>query len=127
TFGETQAQAARWANWLLGTGDLARPFHVGLLLENRPEFVCAELGAAMAGAVVVGLNPTRRGAHLAADVALADCQLVITEQRFADMVGEAAIDASVRVIDVDRDAALVDAQPDTDPHVPAGFDDLFLL
>src|SRR5262249_38326721 len=90
-------------------------------------FVCAELGAAMAGAVVVGLNPTRRGAHLAADLALGDCQLVVTEQRFADMVREAGISASIRVLDVDRDAALVDAQSDTDPHVPVGFDDLFLL
>src|SRR4029079_8290325 len=106
TFGETQAQAARWANWLLGTGDLARPFHVGLLLENRPEFVCAELGAAMAGAVVVGLNSTRRGAHLAADVALADCQLIVTESRFADVLREAPLDAAVRVIDVDLDAEL---------------------
>jgi fatty-acyl-CoA synthase len=126
SFAETRAQAARWANWLLAARDPARPFHVGVLLENRPEFVCAELGAAMAGAVVVGLNPTRRGAHLAADVALGDCQLVVTEQRFA-AVREEAIEPSVRVLDVDHDAALVNAQPDTDPHLPVGFDDLFLL
>src|SRR5262249_60027690 len=54
--------ACRYANLFLARRDPGRPFHVGLLLENRPEFVLAELGAALAGAVVVGLNPTRRGA-----------------------------------------------------------------
>src|SRR5262249_11301775 len=68
-----------------------------------------------------------RGAQLAADVALAECQLIVTESRFAGMLREEPLDAAVRVLDVDRDAALVAAQPDTDPQVVVGFDDLFLL
>jgi fatty-acyl-CoA synthase len=130
TFAETAAEAARWANLLLAARDPARPFHVGLLLENRPEFVFAELGAAMAGAVIVGLNPTRRGPHLAADVTLADCQLVVTERRFtptlADLLG--ADGPAVSVVDVDGDGvAAVAAHADSDPRVPVAFDDLFLL
>jgi len=130
TFAETACRAARWANLLLATRDAARPFHVGLLLENRPEFVYAELGAAMAGAVVVGLNPTRRGPHLAGDVVLGDCQVIVSEPRFAAALAEASSSAAspeVRAIDVERDAALLAAQADVDPRIPVGFDDLFLL
>jgi steroid-22-oyl-CoA synthetase len=54
------------------------PFHVGALLENVPEFLFLLGGAALVGATVVGINPTRRGAELAADVRHTDCQLVVT-------------------------------------------------
>ncbi len=40
------------------------PPHVGVLLDNVPEFLFWIGGAALAGAVVVGINPTRRGAEL---------------------------------------------------------------
>src|SRR5262249_56117589 len=73
----------------LARRDPARPFHVGLLLENRPEFVFAELAAGLCGAVVVGLNPTRRGEPLARDVTHADCQLVLAEERFAGQLTDA--------------------------------------
>ncbi len=55
------------------------PFHVGVLLENVPEYLFLLGGAALAGATVVGINPTRRGAELARDVAHADCQLIVTD------------------------------------------------
>ena len=50
--------------------DLRRdgPFHVGVLLDNTPEYLFLLAGAARVGAVVVGINPTRRGAELAADI-----------------------------------------------------------
>src|SRR3954447_12355128 len=43
-----------------------RPWHIGVLLENTPEYVFLIAGAALCGATVVGINPTRRGAGLAA-------------------------------------------------------------
>ncbi len=46
-----------------------RPPHVGVLLDNVPEFAFLLGGAALGGQVVVGLNSTRQGAALAADVA----------------------------------------------------------
>src|SRR5262249_8642302 len=56
------------------------PFHVGYLLENVPE-TSFWLGAgAVSGATMVGINPTRRGAELAADIRHTDCQLVVTER-----------------------------------------------
>ena len=55
------------------------PFHIGVLLENVPEYLFLLGGAALAGATVVGINPTRRGAELARDIAHADCQLIVTD------------------------------------------------
>lgn len=71
------------------------PPHVGVLLPNVPEFSYLFGAAAMGGAVLVGLNPTRRGAALAADVLRADCQLVLT-----DAAGAALLPDTVRTIDV---------------------------
>ncbi len=55
------------------------PFHVGVLLDNVPEYVFLLGGAALAGAAVVGINPTRRGAELAHDIRHTDCALVVTD------------------------------------------------
>jgi fatty-acyl-CoA synthase len=62
---------------LRGTG----PFHVGVLLDNVPEYPMLLGAAALAGAAVVGINPTRRGAELARDVRHTDCQILVTEER----------------------------------------------
>ena len=44
------------------------PFHIGVLLENTSEYLFLLAGAALVGAVIVGINPTRRGAELATDI-----------------------------------------------------------
>jgi len=56
------------------------PFHVGVLLDNGPEYLFWLGGAALSGATVVGINPTRRGAELARDVRHTDCQLIVTDE-----------------------------------------------
>jgi fatty-acyl-CoA synthase len=131
TFAETLRDASAYANLLLERRDPALPFHVGLLLENRPEFVLAELGAGLCGAVIVGLNPTRRGEPLARDIAHADCQIVLTEERFAPELAEtlAAPGAPAPIVLV-AETSLRDAlaaQPARDPAVPVDPDDLALL
>jgi fatty-acyl-CoA synthase len=78
TWRQVMAEAERRAS-LLTALRRPGPFHVGVLLENTPEYLFLLAGAAMAGAVVVGINPTRRGAELATDIRKTDCQLVITE------------------------------------------------
>jgi fatty-acyl-CoA synthase len=55
------------------------PRHVGVLLDNVPEYVFLLGGAALAGAVVVGVNTTRRGAELARDITSTDCHVVLTD------------------------------------------------
>ena len=59
--------------------DPSRPPHIGVLLGNTPFFSTVLVAAALAGLVPVGLNPTRRGAVLARDIAHADCQVVLTD------------------------------------------------
>ena len=78
TWREVVAESARRAAMLLA---LRRPgpFHVGVLLENVPEYLFVAGGAALAGATIVGINPTRRGGELAQDVRHTDCQLIITD------------------------------------------------
>ncbi|WP_116111379.1 long-chain-fatty-acid--CoA ligase [Amycolatopsis ruanii] len=71
--------------------------HVGVLADNVPSFSFLLGGCAFAGAVLVGLNPTRRGAALERDIRLADCQLVLTEGRHASLLS--GID--VPVLDLD--------------------------
>ena len=64
------------------------PFHVGVLLDNIPEYLITLGAAALAGAAVVGLNPTRRGAELARDIEHSDCQFLITEDRHLDDIAD---------------------------------------
>lgn len=57
--------------------------HVGILLQNVPDYVFWLLGATLNGDAVVGINPTRRGAELAHDIRHADCDLLVTEPLYS--------------------------------------------
>ena len=65
--------------------------HFGLLADNVPEFSFLLGGAALSGHVLVGLNPTRRGAALARDVALADSELVFAEEKYLPLLSAAGV------------------------------------
>jgi fatty-acyl-CoA synthase len=67
------------------------PFHVGVLLPNCPEYLFWIGGAAFAGAAVVGINPTRRGAELARDVAHTDCGLIVTDAAGRETLADAGV------------------------------------
>lgn len=77
TWREYVGAAARLAGDLERGLDPARPPHVGVLLPNGPAFALHLAAAGLGGHVLVGLNATRRGEALAADVAKADCQVVV--------------------------------------------------
>ncbi len=70
------------AAWWMQLRDPARPPHIGVLLDNVPDFTMWLGAAALTGATVVGINPTRRGAELAHDVRHTDCQVLITEASY---------------------------------------------
>ncbi len=78
------------------------PFHIGVLLDNVPEFSFLLGGAALAGAVLVGLNTSRRGEALVRDIRVADCQVVLTDSRYVELL--AGLDIGARVLDVDSAA-----------------------
>jgi fatty-acyl-CoA synthase len=75
--------------------------HVGLLLDNTPEYVMWLGAAALIDAVIVGINPTRRGVELARDITHADCQLIVTEGRHAHLLDGLELPTVGRVLDVD--------------------------
>ncbi|MFJ6901150.1 long-chain-fatty-acid--CoA ligase [Streptomyces hokutonensis] len=54
--------------------------HVGVLLDNTPEYPLWLSAAALAGAAVAGINPTRRGAELARDILHTECRILVTER-----------------------------------------------
>jgi fatty-acyl-CoA synthase len=107
------------------------PFHVGVLLDNVPEFPMWLGAAALAGAVVVGINPTRRGPELARDVTHTECQLIVTEERHLALLD--GLDLGLRaerVIVVDRDSygkALAPYRGAPLPDVDPSERDLYLL
>lgn len=63
-----------------------QPRHVGLLLDNGPEFSFLLGAAALSDAVIVGLNLTRRGGQLARDVLAGDCQLIVTDSNYLPLL-----------------------------------------
>ncbi|TDZ95564.1 AMP-binding protein [Mycobacteroides salmoniphilum] len=60
------------------------PLHIGVLLENVPDFVFWLGAAALAGATIVGINPTRGPADMAAEIRHTDCQLIVTDTQHLD-------------------------------------------
>lgn len=90
---EESAARASWARKLRTEG----PFHIGVLLDNEPEYVFWLGAAALAGAAVVGINPTRRGAELEREVRHTDCQVIVT-----DRAGAALLDGLDIGVDPDR-------------------------
>src|SRR5260370_26304737 len=65
--------------------------------------------AALANAAVVGINPTRRGSELEGDIRHADCQLIVTETRYLELLEGLDLGAATgRLLVVeDADEALV--------------------
>ncbi len=79
TWSQYLTGAAARAAALLAAADPQRPMHIGALLGNTPEMVSQMAAAGLGGYVLCGLNTTRRGEALAADVRRADCQFVVTD------------------------------------------------
>jgi fatty-acyl-CoA synthase len=82
--GHVRASAQR-AAWLAASRRPG-PFHVGVLLDNVPEFTFLLGAAALGGATIVGLNRTRRGAELARDIRHTHCQVVLTEELYLPLL-----------------------------------------
>ena len=93
---------------------------MGVLADNVPEFSFLLGGCAFAGAVLVALNPVRRGTALARDVARTDCQYVLAEPRYAGLLS--AVD--VPVLPLDGLELTEQAPPDV---APATAEDLLML
>lgn len=71
--------------------------HLGVLLDNTPEFPLWLSAAALAGAAVAGINPTRRGPELARDILHTEAPLLITERAHLPLLAELKL-PGVRVL-----------------------------
>jgi len=96
---EVVAESRRRAG-LLAALDMPAPGHVGVLLENVPEYLFWIGAAALAGRAVVGINPTRRGEALARDVRFTDCRALVTDEAGTALLDglELGVDAGHRLV-----------------------------
>jgi fatty-acyl-CoA synthase len=107
------------AAYLQATLDPSAPPHVGVLFDNIPEFPMWLGAAALIGAVVVGINPTRRGAELARDVTHTDCQLIVTEGRHAHLLDGLDVgDAAEPILDVEAEEFAATLAPHAGASIP---------
>lgn len=132
TWREHLGESASVAAALITIADPERPLHVGVLLGNTPDMLRAMAAAGLGGYVLCGINTTRRGEALLADVRRADCQILVTDAEHRDLL-EGLDLGDIRLLDVSTPewAALV-AAASTDvaglvPHREVGAMDTFMM
>ena len=128
TWREHIAEASAQAAALMAIADRDRPLHVGVLLGNTPEMLTAMAAAALGGYVLCGINNTRRGAGLARDVALVDCQISLINADNRHLLDGVEL-PDVKVLDTSRPdwAALIAGAEKLIPHREVAADDTFML
>ncbi|WP_040801262.1 fatty-acid--CoA ligase FadD1 [Nocardia higoensis] len=100
TWKEYVTRSSQHAAAILERADAGRPLHIGALLGNTPAMLTAIAGAALGGYVLCGINGTRRGAGLRADLATADIQILLTDTEHRHLLDGLDL-AGVDVIDVE--------------------------
>jgi fatty-acyl-CoA synthase len=78
TYAQLLEESEKVARSLLASG-IGKDARVGVLISNRPEWLFAMFGAAMAGAVTVALNTFSTQPELMHQLKVADVELLITE------------------------------------------------
>jgi fatty-acyl-CoA synthase len=130
SYRELVEEASRRAALFDDLRDRGRPPHIGVLLDNVPDYLFWLSAAALSGAVIVGINSTYRGDQLGMLVRHTDCQLVVTDSDSNALLEGVDIGVSAdRVLRVD-DADYVDRlaqMPTAVPDGPLQPDDLLLL
>jgi fatty-acyl-CoA synthase len=102
TWREHLQDAAAVSAALLAIADPKRPVHVGTLLGNGPDMLTQMAAAGLGGYVLCGINTTRRGSALAADVRRADCQILVTDATHRPLLDGLDLHG-IRVLDTSTD------------------------
>ncbi|GAB2861670.1 fatty-acid--CoA ligase FadD1 [Nocardioides pacificus] len=129
TWREHLAEASTLATALIRTAAPDRPLHVGVLLDNTPDMARALAAAGLGGFVLCGINTTRRGEGLAADVRRAECQVLITDAEHLPLLDGLDL-GDVRVFDTSSaayDELLAAGEGELVPHRETGAFDTFML
>jgi fatty-acyl-CoA synthase len=129
TWREHLDEAATEAAAVLASADADRPLHVGVLLGNTPDMLRSMAAAALGGYVLVGLNTTRRGEALLADVRRADCQLLLVNDEHRSLLdGLEGLDLDgVPVVGVGDLRGSPTTVEDLSPHAEVGAMDTFMM
>lgn len=129
TWREHLAEAGAEAAALLALADRARPVHVGALLTNSPAMLRSMAAAALGGYGLCGINNTRRGEGLAADIRRADCQLLLVDSDHRELLDGLEL-SGITVLDVTGPqyaARVASAGPPTALREVAGSDPLMMI
>ena len=121
-------RSAAWAAALIAAADPQRPMHVGVLLGNTPEMLSQMAAAGLGGYVLCGLNTTRRGEALAADVRRAHCQFVVTDAEHRPLLDGLDLEGT-RILDTStaRWSELLDGAGELVPHRQVSAMDAFMM
>jgi fatty-acyl-CoA synthase len=128
TWREHLAEASAEASVLIRRADTTRPLHVGAVLGNSPAMLRSMAGAALGGYVLCGINTTRRGPGLSADIRRSDCQLLLVDSDHLPLLD--GLDLSgITVLDVTSQRYLeaVAAAPPLVPHREVGPTDTLMM
>ena len=93
TYAGLDARANRYAHWAIAQG-IGRGSAVALLMENRPDYICAWLGLFKAGAQVALINTNLAGAGLAHSIAISGAKHAIVGAELADVFRAAPFEAA---------------------------------
>lgn len=127
TWMEVVAEAERRAGWLDATRRPGPP-HLGILLPNGIDYVLWIFAASLSRWAVVGINPTRQGEALAADIRATDCQLLMTDDLFKIQLQELDLGVSPPTLLTSNDAERqVEGATTTRACGESSADDLLLL
>ena len=128
TWREHVAEARAQAAALIEIADPDRPLHVGVLLANGPEMLTSMAAAALGGYVLCCINNTRRGEGLARDIALVDCQILVTDAAHRHLLDGLDL-PGVRLLDTSSAEweSLTSEPRELTPHREVGPDDTFVM
>lgn len=117
------------AHWLLENKPQDGPFHIGVMLENVPEFLFLIAAAAQTGATIVGINTTRRGEELARDIRETDVQIVVTDSTQVHLLDGLDVGTNtITLIDGNEYKTSIDRfRGRPAPCIPAAHDPNFIL
>jgi fatty-acyl-CoA synthase len=117
TWREHLGDASKQAAALLALADPARPSHIGALLGNTPDMLCQMAAAGLGGYVLCGLNTTRRGEALLADIRRADCQILVTDEAHRPLLNNVDLNGIRVLVTGSREwADLVQTAPQLTPR-----------
>jgi fatty-acyl-CoA synthase len=130
SYRELVAEAGRRCALLDQRLEPGRPAHVGVLLDNVPDYLFWLTAGALSGSVIVGINSTYRGDQLGQLIRHTDCQLLVTAEAHAPLfagVETGVASHQVLMVDSPEYAAEIAAQPPDVPDVAVTEEDLLLL